>query len=107
MAPMQEQAARGRTPIKARPDPQVLILLIPIAWLAILVLLLCICRVAADAEADPAAAGVARPDIGQRIVLLRTPLVPRHASRRPKEQRGVSAGAPRSSRRRVVAHPGR
>ena len=33
MAPMQEQAARGRTPIKARPDPQVLILLIPIAWL--------------------------------------------------------------------------
>ncbi len=84
-----------------------LILLIPIAWLATLVLLVCICRLAANAEADPAAAGVARPDIGQRIVLLRTPLVPKYASRRPSERRSVSAGAPRPSRRRVVAHPGR
>jgi hypothetical protein len=103
---MQEQAAQGRTLTKAQPEPHVLILLIPIAWLATLVLLVCICRVVANAEADPAAAGVARPDIGQRIVLLRTPLVPRYASRRPSERRSVSA-APRPSRRRIVAHPGR
>jgi hypothetical protein len=103
---MQEQAARRRTPTKARPDPQVLILLIPIAWLGALALLLCICRVAADAEADPAAAGAARADIGQRIVLLRTPLVPTHGSRRPNGQRFASPAA-RPSRRRVAAHPSR
>lgn len=83
-----------------------LILLIPMAWLSVLLLLVCICRVAAGAEANPAAAGAARADIGQRIVLLRTPHVARRRSRRPDGQRFGSSAA-RPSRRRVAAHPGR
>jgi hypothetical protein len=81
----------------------VLILLISTAWLATLVLMLCICRVIADAEADPPAVAVANADIGQRIVLLRTPLAPAYGSRRPDVHRPVSRAA-RPSRRRVGAH---
>jgi hypothetical protein len=48
-----------------------LILLIPIAWLAVLTLLVCLCRVAARADADPSSAVVPYGPIGQRIVLSR------------------------------------
>jgi hypothetical protein len=82
-----------------------LLILIPIAWLAVLTVFVAVCRIAADADAPPSSS-VRSPSapIGVKLVLSGAPSTPASDARRPhrREQLKPRRAAPR--RRRVAAH---
>jgi hypothetical protein len=85
-----------------------LLLLIPIVWLALLTLFVALCRVAAQGDAQLAASAPALSGpIGLKLVLSQAPTPPSASARRP-HRRQTPQGIPATARRRrVAAHSGR
>ena len=80
-----------------------LLILIPIAWLAVLTVFVAICRIAAEADAEPSPfAGSPTGPIGLRVTLSRAPRPPRATHTRRGELLEGRRRAPR--RRQVAAH---
>jgi hypothetical protein len=82
-----------------------LLIVIPIAWLAVIALFVAVCRIAADADAGPSpATGPPTGSIGQRLILSSSQPAPApHSGRAHRARSPLSAGHP-ARRRRVAAH---
>jgi hypothetical protein len=79
-----------------------LLILIPLGWLAALAMLVCVCRVAADADGTLPSAESPSGRIGERLILQPHPSPRRHQARRhPSRFKPLAASAP--ARRRGVA----
>jgi hypothetical protein len=90
-----------------------LILLIPIAWIAVVALLVVLCRIAARADATPAPAADSNPrSIGGGLVRWEAPPAPTLATdwtlhdiaRRPQDGDRLGRGRPSPRRRRIAVH---
>jgi hypothetical protein len=80
-----------------------LLILIPIAWLAVLSLLVAICRVAAEGDSRPAGSGRTREElIGIELTL--SPLPAHAGQRRLHGRRTLSRPGIAVGRRHIAAH---
>ncbi|HEX3911282.1 MAG TPA: hypothetical protein VHW67_11350 [Solirubrobacteraceae bacterium] len=85
-----------------------LLLLIPIVWLAILTVFVALCHAAAQGDAQLAASAAAPSGpIGLKLLLSGAPAPPTASARRPHRRQTPQRIPATARRRRVAAHSGR